>query len=115
MTINERIFLEIERKKLKQSDLAKILKVRTSVITTWKTRGTNPPAEYLTQICEFLGITIPDLFEIPNSNLTENQIELLTHFNKLPEREQIKWIGKLEEAAKEYVTSEPQNIQNKIS
>lgn len=115
MTINEKIFFEIEHQKLKQSDLAKLLNVRTSVITTWKTRGTNPPAEYLVQICEFLNITIPDLFEIPDSNLSENQKEMLIQFNKLPEREQIKWIGKLEEAAKEYISNNSQNTQSKIS
>lgn len=117
MTINERIFFEIEQQKLKQSDLARLLNVRTSVITTWKTRGTNPPAEYLAQICEFLNITIPDLFEIPDSNLSENQKEMLIQFNKLPEREQIKWIGKLEEAAKEYTENKSQDIntQSKIS
>ena len=114
MTINERIFYEIERQKLKQSDLAKKLNVRTSVIATWKTRGNNPPAEYLIQICEFLGITITDLFNVPYSNLSDNEQELLEHFKKLPEREQIKWIGKLEEAAKEYSESQ-QTTQDKIS
>ena len=40
---------------------------------------------------------------------------MLIQFNKLPEREQIKWIGKLEEAAKEYISNNSQNTQSKIS
>ena len=31
-------------------------------------RGTNPPAEYLTRICEFLNITIYELLGIENEN-----------------------------------------------
>lgn len=34
-------------------------------------------------------------------NLSENEKELLLSFNKLTEREQIKWIGKIEQATSE--------------
>ena len=71
MTINQRIFNIIEEKQLKQADLARILGVRTSVIASWKTRGSNPPIEYATQICEFLNISIYDLLGAPNKNISE--------------------------------------------
>lgn len=61
----------------------------------------------LLQNCgDFLGVSIewlitgeqkPDL-----NNLTENEKELLQHFQKLPEREQIKFIGRIEDAAARY-------------
>ena len=71
MTINQRIFNIIEEKQLKQADLARILGVRTSVIASWKTRGSNPPIEYAAQICEFLNITIYELLDIENKNSSE--------------------------------------------
>ena len=68
MTINEKLFEEIREKKLKKADLARLLQVNTSVIATWEKRGTNPPAEYLIRICEFLNITIYELLGIENDN-----------------------------------------------
>ena len=68
MTINEKIFTEIREKSLKKADLARLLQVNTSVIATWEKRGTNPPAEYLVRICEFLNITIYELLGVENEN-----------------------------------------------
>lgn len=68
MTINEKIFTEIKEKSLKKADLARLLQVNTSVIATWEKRGTNPSAEYLVRICEFLNISIYELLGIKNEN-----------------------------------------------
>lgn len=68
MTINEKIFTEIKEKSLKKADLARLLQVNTSVVATWEKRGTNPPAEYLVRICEFLNISIYELLGIENKN-----------------------------------------------
>ena len=68
MTINERIFYTLDKKNLKQADLARKLNVRTSVIASWKTRGSNPPIEYAERICEFLDITIYELLDISKPN-----------------------------------------------
>lgn len=105
MTINERLFTFLEQKNLKQSDLAKYLNVTYSVITAWKTRGNNPPAEYIIPICEFLNISVNELLGVENdtNTLDENEQELLSYFNLLPEREKIKWIGRLEDAAQPYM------------
>lgn len=45
--------------------------------------------------------------------LTENEQELLFYFNKLSEREQIKWITRIEDAAAEYKKSEKESNQGK--
>ena len=68
MTINEKIFTEIKEKSLKKADLARLLQVNTLVVATWEKRGTNPPAEYLVRICEFLNISIYELLGIENGN-----------------------------------------------
>ena len=75
MTINERIFITLERKKLKQSDLAEFINVSTGQITAWKKRGTTPPAEYLINICKFLNITIYEL--LGEDQETQSELEYL--------------------------------------
>ena len=74
MTYCEKIFSTIKEKGLKQSDLARLLDVSTGQITMWKQRNKTPPAEYLPQICEFLGISILDLFDIPYQ---KSEVEIL--------------------------------------
>ena len=82
MTINERIFYTLEEKNLKQADLARKLNVRTSVIASWKTRGSNPPIEYTAQICEFLNITIYELLDIKSENDIETIYKILSPEDK---------------------------------
>lgn len=38
-----------------------------------------------------------------NQKMSDNETEMLSYFNLLPEREQIKWIARLEDAAKPYM------------
>lgn len=58
MSIIERITQIIDDKNLNQSELCKILNIKDSTFSTWKTRGTDPPAKYILLICEFLGVSI---------------------------------------------------------
>ncbi|MGN0710163.1 MAG: helix-turn-helix domain-containing protein [Anaerovoracaceae bacterium] len=58
MKIIDRMFSTMESKSLKSADLARVLEIRSSVISTWKSRGTNPPVEYTVRICEFLGVSL---------------------------------------------------------
>lgn len=57
MSISERLFATLETKKLKLSDLANSLGVNKSVVSTSKSRKTNPPVEYMVRICDFLSIS----------------------------------------------------------
>lgn len=61
----------MERKTLKYSDLAAYLGVSKSVVSAWKQRETNPPIEYLVQICRFLDITIYELLDVEKENQSE--------------------------------------------
>lgn len=74
MTINERLFSILKMKQLKQADLAKKLNVGQNVITAWKQRGNNPPAEYLVQICEFLDVSIQYLLGVGENDSFENKL-----------------------------------------
>lgn len=82
MTINEKIFYIINEKGLKQSELAKKLQLTTGQITAWKKRGTTPPAEYLINICKFLGISIYELLGEEEQELTEEEEQLLNYFRR---------------------------------
>lgn len=78
MNYNEFIFFKLEEKGIKQQDLANKLNISKSVVSNWKTRGTNPPIEYIVQICELIDMTPNELFGVHR-----NEIEEL--YNKLNE------------------------------
>lgn len=106
MTICERMFLIMEQKGKKAADLCKILEIGTGQTTTWKKRNSDPPAKYIASICEFLEVTPEYLLTGTESNndlnLNENEQEMLEKFKKLPNREQIKVIGIVEERLEKY-------------
>lgn len=58
MNINKRLFQILDQKGIKSTELAGYLNIRKSVISNWKTRGTNPPSELIVPICEFLKIDV---------------------------------------------------------
>lgn len=58
MSIIERITQIMDTKNLNQSDLCKMLGIKDSTFSTWKTRGTDPPAKYILLICEYLGVSV---------------------------------------------------------
>ena len=68
MSIIERITQIMDTKNLNQSDLCKMLGIKDSTFSTWKTRGTDPPAKYILLICEYLGVSVDYLL-----GRTENQ------------------------------------------
>lgn len=101
MTICERLFETLEKKGLKSVDLADYIHVGTGQISTWKKRNTDPPAKYLSSICEFLNVSTDYLLTGTDNEQkyikpTLNEKELLDLFHQLPERNQIKLIGYVE-------------------
>lgn len=57
MSVIERIVQILEDKHLDQSDLCKVLCIRDSTFSTWKSRNTDPPAKYILLICEYLNVS----------------------------------------------------------
>ena len=89
MSICERMFEIIDATPGKSAaGLCKVLGLKTNATTTWKTRNTDPPAKYLTRICEYLEITVMYLLtgeqELQeNVVLDEREQNLITHFRAL--------------------------------
>lgn len=102
----------LKQKGITKTELSRKIGISEGSIRSWE-RGTEPTVDKVIKISEYFTIPIAELLGIQEHY--ENDAELLEHFHKLPEREQIKWIGKLEEAAKEYDIISTQNEQSKIS
>ena len=105
MTISERMFSLLDEKGLSASGLCKVLGVGTNQTTNWKQRNTDPPAKHIILICEYLGCSLEYLLtgqeaeKTPAPGISENGREMLELYEKLPEREQILLIGRLQEMA----------------
>lgn len=88
MDIMNRIIELLQAKGANQADLCKHLGVKNNVLTTWKTRGTDPPTKYLVQICDFLDVTLEYLLtgqnqKQPEIHLTDDERELLESYGTL--------------------------------
>lgn len=88
MTINKRMFEIMEIKQIKPINLANTLGISKSVVSTWKSRGTNPPIEYTERICELLGVTIEYFItgKEENKTYTDEEKELIKNYRELSEK-----------------------------
>lgn len=103
MTISERLFSTLDERGLRASGLCKHLGIGTNITTGWKQRGTDPPAKYIAPICEYLNCSLEYLLtgeetkKEPAPGISENGREMLALYERLPERQQILLIGRLQE------------------
>lgn len=82
MTINETMFTLMDKKNIKYIDLANHLNVNKTVVSNWKSRGNNPPADYIVPICELLNISVYELLGAEEKKLTDQEQLLLEQFRK---------------------------------
>jgi len=107
MTICERVFSLLASDGREQKELANFVGVSTRTVSTWKTRGTNPGAEYIAGIAEFFGVSTDYILtgEERGLHLKDEDVELLGLWDELskPDRAFIKYemyrrAGKVEPA-----------------
>lgn len=101
MTISQRIFLLLKEKKLKQKDLALKTGISESAVSDWKKKGTNPAAENISAIADFLNVSIDYLLTgndktLLHSNLTSLEQECLNKFNRLSEIDKGRMLDRME-------------------
>lgn len=82
MNITERMLDIMNQKSIKASELAEELKINRSVISAWKKRGTNPPSEYLVQICKLLNISISELLGADEEGLNQEERKLIEYYRR---------------------------------
>lgn len=118
MTISERLFAELDRKNLTAYGLCQVLGINTTTTTNWKQRGTDPPAKYITSICEYLDCSVEylltgqdgpqDTKKEPTQEMTLDELEMLELFRALPYKEQQRAIGRLQTLVEVSKESSPQ-------
>lgn len=110
--MGERLKNAIKTSNYSQKELSAILRISEDSITRYIQEKQSPKIDTLAMICEALNISIIWLLTgKEGETLTENEKELLTLFRELPEREQIKIIGIVEDRAKQ----EPENEKSSTS
>ena len=86
MTICERMFSIMEEQGKRPADLCKLLKIVTAQTTAWKQRNSDPPAKYIMQISQFLGVTPEFLLtgETSFPTMRTRESEMLAMYKQLP-------------------------------
>lgn len=96
----------LENKHITDYKFCKDLGLSKNSINHWK-NGSYPTIDKLEKIITYLEISPYDLLEVEtkekSSGLTELEKELLQYFRAMPEREQLRYIGKLEDAAEPFL------------
>lgn len=81
MTINDRMFTLMKTRNIKATEMANHLNINKTVISAWKNRGTNPPAEYIVQICELLKVSTKYLLTgKEDEELTQTEQQILNAY-----------------------------------
>lgn len=97
MNIIENIVKIMENKGITPYKMEKDIGIKQTTFISWK-KGSQPPADKLMKVIQYLEVEPNDLFGYGQTlKLTENEKELLGLFQQLPEREQIKFIARLED------------------
>lgn len=110
MEIIDRIYQTLNEKDKRAYELCEKLGIRTSTMSTWKTRSSDPPAKYLKTIADFLGVSLDYLLtgqEAPaRKTTTPLEDDLLEVFRKLPPNKKYEFIGEMKGFLKAYADSE---------
>ena len=75
--------------------------VKQSTFTSWK-NGSQPALDKILKIIQYFELSPNEFFGYPDTELSDNDKELLELFHQLPEREQVKLIGKVEDMIEKY-------------
>lgn len=102
--ISNRIVNRIKDLGMKQKDICEKAGIAKSAMSNYMNGNRIPDTETILKLSKILEVSIEWILtgestNVNNIELSENEIDLLCCFNKLSEREQIKWIGKIEQAA----------------
>jgi transcriptional regulator with XRE-family HTH domain len=101
--VYDKIIEQVNNNSLTGKELGNKLGLKKSPLTDWKNGKSKPTLEQLVKLCEIFAISSDELLGLETANkLSENEKELLSIFKQLPEREQIKFIGKAEDYLEKY-------------
>ncbi len=75
MSIRENIARLRKKKELTQAELGEMLGVSNQAVSKWESGMTMPDVMLLPEISKVLGVTLTDLYGIPEKNVTEDSAE----------------------------------------
>lgn len=101
MSIIENLIKIMATKGITAYQLEKDVGINQTTFYNWK-KGKQPPADKLQKIITYLEVSPNEVFGYPDLELSDNDKELLELFHQLPEREQVKLIGKVEDMIEKY-------------
>lgn len=97
MEIIQNIIDIMKNKGITPAQMERDIKIKQSTFISWK-KGSQPAADKLQKIIQYLEVTPNEIFGYSDIiDLNENEKEMLNLFKQLPEREQIKFIARLED------------------
>lgn len=86
--IQTRLFNIMQDKKISQTDIAEVLKINKSVVSNWKRRDCDPPAESITKICEYYSIDINYIMTgLSNTELQQDEQKLIELYRASSEQD----------------------------
>ncbi|OPZ65865.1 MAG: HTH-type transcriptional regulator Xre [Firmicutes bacterium ADurb.Bin506] len=85
MTICERVFALLASDGREQGQMAKYIGVSKKTVSSWRSRGTSPGAEYIAPIAEYFGVSTDYILtgEERDLRLKPEDVELLTLWDVL--------------------------------
>lgn len=106
MSIINKIVQLCKEKGITQQVLCNRLGITSGTFSTWKSRDTDPPAKYISRICELLGVSADYLLtgkeKSSSPELTEEEHKCLEVFNRLEPEDKIRFIAKMEQRYEDY-------------
>lgn len=113
MGIYERIQEKANEKGISIKKLEQEVGLGNGIIKRWNT--SSPQCNKILLVANYLQVSLDWLVTGKNSeDLTDNEKEMLKNYRMLPEREQIKFIGKIEDVAIQYKQGQEKSSNSKI-
>lgn len=101
MNINERIFKLLDKNKKSQKEYAEYIGTTPQTVNKWKTRGTEPPSEYIWKTAEFFNVSIEYILtgrmSKLNAELTSDEKLLIRRYRNISKEQQVLIMGMAEQ------------------
>lgn len=113
ITISKRIFDLLDQRGLTNADLARGTGISARTIGDWRRLGTNPSADKISCICDFLDVSADYLLagkkiSSPSLSLRDDELELLDYYNALSVLERGKILARMEDKVNNLKTDDLQ-------
>ena len=101
MQFIENLIKIMDERQITAYQLEKDTGIKQATFGKWK-KGSQPTLDKILIILNYFQVSADELLDTNLTNLSENDKELLELFHQLPEREQVKLIGKVEEIIEKF-------------